>query len=122
MLNAEEMLWDLRGNSLEVVLIPAPAPKHSNHCIRAVQYANANWYRKFCSLYPGNRKRAKAHDTMIKRQWTEKALVQILEGKTKGVYVERLLEFIKTENDQIIKKKQVMVIESLHAEWEPLQF
>lgn len=100
-LEPENMLWELLGNSLEVVLIPAPEQRHSNHCIRVAQYVNPVWYQKFCALYPpGYRTRC---STIIKRSQVIRALEQIIEGKTTGIYVERLREFIRIENS---KKKE----------------
>lgn len=43
---ATYLLHDLRQNRLEVILIPAPEPKHHSHKIRAVQHTNPMWYRE----------------------------------------------------------------------------
>jgi len=91
------MLFELESNCLEVVLVPASEQRHDGHRARAVQYANAAWYRKFCALYSSNRKGSKVR-TRIKRRETIAALKRIIEGETKGVYVERILNFIDHEN------------------------
>lgn len=101
----ENMLLELESGCLEVVLIPAPDPRHSGHCIRAVQYQNAAWYRKFCSLYPSSRKGFKTR-TRIKRAAAIKALERIIAGNTAGIYAERLLKFIEAENDRIEYEKR----------------
>lgn len=111
LLEPESMLFELLGNCLDVVLIPAPDPRHSNHCVRAVQYQNCGWYRRFCALYPPNRRTRCS--TIIKRPHTIRALEQIIEGKKSGVYVERLLDFIRTENAQLLKKNNLRVLEEL---------
>ena len=95
----EDMYFELLEKSLEVVLVPAPEPKHSIHMIRVCQSKNPDWYRKFCEQYPANRRTPRTRgkfDTKIKRQHTIKALENILRGKTKGVYVERLRRFAET--------------------------
>lgn len=96
---AEEMLFELESNYLEVVLVPAREQRHSTHCIRAVQYENAAWYRKFCEQYPSARKGTKIR-TRIKRRETIDALQKILNGVTSGIYVERLLDFIEAEEKE----------------------
>lgn len=96
-LSAEEMLLELEANRLEVVLIPAPEKRHVGHCVRAVQDANPEWYRKFCAEYPSARKGTRIR-TRIKRQATINALKRILEGETRGVYVERLLDFLERQS------------------------
>jgi hypothetical protein len=90
---AEHLLNELESNYLEVVLIPAPDRRHSGHCVRAVQSANADWYRDFCNKYPSRRKGFKTR-TRIKRRETIKALEKILSGDFSGVYSERLLNYI----------------------------
>lgn len=42
---AEFLHYDLRSNKLEVILIPAPEPKHLGHMIRIVENQNPDWYR-----------------------------------------------------------------------------
>lgn len=51
------MLYELESNWLEVVLVPAPDPRHSGHCVRKAHSYNADWYRKFCRWYPSGSKR-----------------------------------------------------------------
>lgn len=90
---AQDLLNELFNNSLEVCLIPAPDKRHSQHYIRAVESANAKWYQKFCSEYPSSRRGFKTR-TAIKRRETVRALESLANGVVKGVYGERLVEFI----------------------------
>lgn len=93
-LTPENMLWDLEANYLFVILTPAPEQRHANHCIRTVEAQNPKWYQDFCALYPSSRKGTKTR-TRINRRETIKWLKRIIEGETEGVYVEKLLEFIR---------------------------
>lgn len=91
---AEIMLWELLERQLEVVLTPAPEKRHACHCVRTVCNQNAEWYRRFCALYPSSR--AGKLRTRIKRRETVAALEQIVAGEAKAtVYQERLLRFIE---------------------------
>jgi hypothetical protein len=38
------LLGELESNRLEVILVPAPDPKHTGHMIRAVENRNPGWY------------------------------------------------------------------------------
>jgi hypothetical protein len=113
----EDMYFELLGNKLEVVLIPAPDTRHSNHCIRAVQYANPKWYQDFCAMYPTSRARGKL-STIIKRRETISALEKIMQGATTGIYVERLLEF----SAAMSKKQSAVAFETIIDDGEPLWF
>lgn len=88
-----DLLDELEGNYLEVVLIPAPEPNYTDHKIRAVQYQNAEWYRKFCEQYVSARKGFKTR-TRIKRRATIKALEKLASGVNDSIYTQRLVEFI----------------------------
>lgn len=105
-ISASQMLDDLQGGNLEVVLIPAPEPQHSTHCVRAVQYENAAWYQEFCSHFrscTGKRKRSR---TFIKRQHTISALQKIIRGEKSGIYVERLLAFMRFHLKQQAERRR----------------
>jgi hypothetical protein len=119
-IDAEQMLWELEANYLEVVLIPAREQRHAGHCVRAVQYQNCEWYRKFCASYSSGRKGAKTR-TRIKRRETINALQAILNGQTSGVYVERLLEIIADENRRLAAEKRRMNVRTQIevVEWMP---
>jgi len=95
---AKEFLFDLEGSFLEVVLIPAPDPRHYQHMVRAVQFQNCKLYRDFCAKYPrGNKKKA---SSIIKRDHTIKALHKIISGDLDdSIYVERLLSYLKEVKD-----------------------
>jgi hypothetical protein len=119
MINAEEMLFDLQAYELEVVLVPAPDPRHSGHKIRVAQNQNARWYQEFCAQYRSNR-RGRKWRTRIKRRETIRALENILDGKTEGLYVERLLEFIRRKNEN--EKFRALARPVEYAEYEPMAF
>ncbi len=99
--NIEDMLIELEASYFEVVLIPAPDPRHSGHMIRACQYANPKWYQEFCAMYVScrgtGRKKMRRPRTIIKRADTIAALKRIQQGQTKGIMVERLLDFVATK-------------------------
>lgn len=38
------LLGELKENKLQVVLTPAPEPKHENHMVRKVESSNPEWY------------------------------------------------------------------------------
>ena len=48
---ADFLYQDLRANRLEVILVPAPEPKHCGHMIRAVANRNPDWYRELYSTH-----------------------------------------------------------------------
>lgn len=97
---AWEMLCELeeRGTP-EVVLIPAPDPRHDGQMIRAVQNANPGWYQAFCARF--ETPRPIKMRTIIKRRATINALERIAAGqhinKLDQPYISRLVEFIKLE-------------------------
>lgn len=64
-------LGELDNRRLEVVLIPAPEPKHSEHKVRAVQGTNPDWYRSLCACRP--------RSASI-RKYVVKALERVAEG------------------------------------------
>jgi predicted GTPase len=96
---ARDYLLELESNYLEVVLIPS----RDHDCamrggmIRAVQYQNADWYRMFCSEHESQRKdrhKWRKFKTKIKRQWTRRALRELIAGKCETHYAQMLREFI----------------------------
>lgn len=95
---ALELLIELTGLRLDVALIPSQDPECAMRGgkIRAVQEANADWYREFCSRHPSSRRRRKkAPDTRIRREHTLAALERIIAGADKGTqYAARLQPFI----------------------------
>ncbi len=68
-MEAKEMYEELKRNRLEVILVPAPDPKHTGHMIRAVDGQNPSWYQKIFG-----------QDESIKRQHSLKALKRISSG------------------------------------------
>jgi len=49
---ADSLYHDLRSNRLEVILVPAPFPKHQDHMIRVVASQNPQWYQELYRSYP----------------------------------------------------------------------
>ena len=50
-IEAEYLLNDLKQRKLEVILVPAPEPKHTGHEIRAVANQNPGWYQELYGAY-----------------------------------------------------------------------
>lgn len=96
---AEDMLFDLDAyGGLEVVLVPAPEPKHHGHSIRVCQSQNAPWFRKFTNEYQvcyGREKRARPK--FIDKRRVRTALEKIVADRARGVYCERLIAWIERE-------------------------
>jgi hypothetical protein len=96
---AQEYLDELEGYALEVVLIPSNDPDCAMRggMIRAVQSENAKWYREFCATHQSSRRRNRRddNDTMIKRQWTRRALTELISGGCRTVYAHRVKQFIR---------------------------
>lgn len=111
------MFAELREARFEVVLIPAPEPKHTGHQVRALQYANPRWYSEFTNLYRNCRgigeKRMKRPRTYIKKETTLRALEQIGKGKTEGVYIKRLLHFINSRVAERIRRESFVEQETV---------
>src|SRR5688572_32242163 len=82
---AKRYLMELESAQLEVVLIPAPEPRHSTHQVRAVQEQNCEWYRQFCEEHPSNRRGSKLR-TKIKRRLTILALLALANGRCETSY------------------------------------
>lgn len=96
---AEECLAELEGNILEVILVPSQDPECAMRggMIRCVASQNARWYREFCEQFESNRRRPRNKpDTMIRRQWTRRALKELIEGKCQTIYAQRLKQFIRS--------------------------
>src|SRR5258706_14904404 len=84
------LLDELENGMHEVVLIPAPYPRHSGHQIRALQYSNAAWYSKFAAQFVNCRgigpKRMRRARKFIKRSCCEESLRRMLAGDFRGIY------------------------------------
>lgn len=97
----ENYLADLESTSHEVVLIPAPEKKHGGHQIRALQFANPQWYTRFNEQFMSRRgrgrKRMKRARTFIKKEYLIAELRRLLEvgDNWGGLYIERITEFIR---------------------------
>lgn len=49
---ADQLHSDLNRNRLEVTLIPAPVPRHSNHMVRVAISQNPQWYQELYRTRP----------------------------------------------------------------------
>ena len=95
---AFELLVELEGAHLEVVLIPASEQRHIGHCVRAVQEQNCDWYRQLCDEHQSSRRRRSfKSDTRIKRQHTIRALERMSRGDLRGTYAERLKKYVEVK-------------------------
>lgn len=95
---ALELLIELEGSRLDVVLIPSHDPDCAMRGgkIRAAHESNCEWYQKFCKSFSSTRRRKnRLFDTMIKRQHTIKALERIMKGEARGVYTSRLMPLVE---------------------------
>lgn len=105
------MLNDLDNSSFEVVLIPAPEPRHVGHKVRAVQSQNPPWYSALCRQYQSirgrGRKRYQKPRTFIKRCKVRAGLVRIIEGDYRGVDVDRLVRLIEKIRSRNRAKKEL---------------
>lgn len=83
-LTAHEMARELAAHGLDVVLAPAPDPRHVGHCIRVVTGRNPGWYRHLCQTVTCDRRHRREralHDTGIKRRETLVALRRLASGR-----------------------------------------
>jgi hypothetical protein len=93
-----ELHAELSAHRLEVVLIPAPDPRHRNHKVRCVQDQNPRWYQSLCDRHQSSRRRRSfKSDTRIRREHTLRALERIAGGDTRGSYAERLAPYVEAK-------------------------
>lgn len=95
---AAEMLAELEQRRLEVILVPAPDPRHHGHAIRTAVMTNPRWYRRLCRQYPTQRSRPRRRqkpDTAIKRSHVARALAELSKGAVSTEYATRLLPFVR---------------------------
>lgn len=96
---AAEMADELRSAQFEVVLIAAGEPQHSGQKLRALQFANPQWYSALCDQFTScrgrGRKRMKRPRTYIVKTSAVAALEQIAGGRRSGVYIERMIDLIR---------------------------
>src|SRR5947209_5674569 len=115
---ALDLLIELESTRLEVVLIPSADPDCAMRggMIRVVQNANCKWYRAFCKSHQTRRKRPRRRrnysDTLIKRAYTVRALESLSEGRSAGIYEERLKPFIKERMKEIERREEVYALDS----------
>jgi hypothetical protein len=89
-LKALFLLAELDASCLQVVKVRYPESYH-----RVVMERNAEWYRRFCLAFIRRRRgRYRKPRTIIKRCHVRRALLRVADGRTDGIYVGRLLEFI----------------------------
>jgi hypothetical protein len=110
---AKYLLMDLESGLHEVVLVPAPEPRHSGHQVRALQYANAAWYSDFagehCNCRGIGRKRMKRPRTFIRKDRTASTLQRMIAGDFSGVQAARLIDWIdrKRENHRYARPSRM---------------
>ena len=102
------MAEELEGSYLEVVKIPG---RYGGY-IRVPVSVNAEWYRVFCKQYLSTRRRFSRPRTLIKRGDTLKALVRLSNRNFRGVYAERLLDFVNDWYDKQISTRREVNDES----------
>ena len=83
---------ELDAGWLEVCKVPG----RDGGYIRVCCSVNAEWYSVFCRRYLRCSRKFSKPRTLIKRCHTRHALERIASGHRRGVYVERLLEFIES--------------------------
>ena len=94
---AQDLIHELAAHRLEVILVPAPNPRHCGHQIRMPVAHNPDWYRTLCQ-----RRSSRAHphrtrpDTAIKRQHVVRGLTAIAVGK-RGPYYDLLLPLVQAK-------------------------
>lgn len=84
---------ELLERKLEVVLVPAPEPKHVCHQIRVAVNRPPDWFSAVAQRHKRTRKRMPVPD-FIKRANTLKALEAIAAGEIKTDYAKRWLREI----------------------------
>ena len=87
---ASRLLDELESGYLEVCKIPSP---HGGY-IRVPVSVNTEWYSRFCRRHTKGRRRYPKHRTIIRRCHTRAALRRMAAGDIRGLYAERLLDFI----------------------------
>jgi len=94
---AAELLDELEGSQLEVILVPQRIHTNEGGCVRVAISKNATWYRRFCVLYCSSRVRKNAaFDTKIKRAIVVRTLQAIADGRpVRSEYAQRLNPFIE---------------------------
>ena len=110
------MAEELEGSYLEVVKIPS---RYGGY-IRVPVSVNAEWYQVFCRQYLSTRRRFPRPRTLIKRGDTLNALARLHSGNFRGVYAERLLEFVNDwYEEQISARKEVSDESQIPADARP---
>lgn len=92
-----QMLCELEGNQLVVMLVPQKWHTNEGGMIRVAVSKNAKWYRDFCKAHPSSRKRRNnAPDTRIKRFRTVAALQAMISGTRSTYYHQQLLTIARS--------------------------
>jgi len=89
----EEMLEELESGGLEVMLSPAPDPRHYEHMVRVAVQTNPRWYKELCRRYPSSRKdNPGGKRTRVKRREILRVLRRLIDGKpTTSQYAQDLI-------------------------------
>lgn len=93
----------LESQRLEIILIPAPEPKHHDHKIRVVAERNPPWYSRMAQArgMDGGRRSSKRYGPL--RQYVRRALLRLINGWYDPVGLE----------DEILKELK----EDVEMEW-----
>src|SRR5262245_39829566 len=93
---AAEMLGELLEHKLEVILVPAPDPKHTGHYIRVVADKPPRWFSEVARRYMRSSKRyPRPRPNFLKRAGTLRALEAIAAGRIATTYAQRWHKEIK---------------------------
>jgi len=99
---AKAMYAELAEHSLEVILVPAPEPKHCGHCIRVAADRPPQWFSELSGRYLYRKGRQKPRPSFIKRQESLRALQEIANGHVRTIYAQRWYqEVVRLLSDEL---------------------
>lgn len=87
-----QMLQELEGQRLTVILVPAPEPKHPGHCIRVAVEWNPSWYSDLVWQRTYVPKGKRLERPTVGRREVVNALRKLIAGKNPGGWVAEYLK------------------------------
>src|SRR5690349_18418617 len=96
---AKELYNDLLENKQEIVLIPAPEPRHSEHKIRVVQNRPPKWFSKFVNQFTKSTKKYPRVRPKVYRREVLIGLSKLSNGENNSCICMRLQKFIENMMD-----------------------
>lgn len=75
---AAALLWELQQHGHEVIVVPAPRPRHHQHGIRVVITRNPEWYEALLRRHP---LRSRPKQSVLKRCRVVKYLEAVAAGR-----------------------------------------